>query len=139
MNDPVLNNLSIIYSLIAVGNKLFVGGYSYRYGNELYEGDATTEKFASISTTEETMAQTNTAFNAFLYPNPASSKATLQITGNAKNAIVTITDMSGKKLWQRSNSSTMLVDLPIQKLAPGIYMVTIISGGESKTAKLIKQ
>jgi ELWxxDGT repeat protein len=118
------------------GNQLFLSGYTYKYGWELYAGKAESEKFAAV--TDESTAKTSGTFNALLYPNPAASKASLQITGNVRNVYISITDMSGKKLWQ-SNSSAMLINLPAQKFAPGIYIVTVTSGSESKILKLVKQ
>ena len=73
------------------------------------------------------------SFNAVLYPNPVVSNATLQITGNAKNVSISITDMSGKKLWQSNNSNATLIKLPVEKYAAGVYFVTVTNGKESKT------
>ena len=63
----------------------------------------------------------------------------LQITGNAKNVSVSITNMSGKKLWQSNNSNAVLINLPVEKYVAGIYIVTVTSGTESKTIRLVKQ
>jgi len=68
-----------------------------------------------------------------------ASGATLQITGNTKNVSISITDMSGKKLWQSSNINAMLIRLPTEKYTSGTYIVTVTNGTESKTIKLIKQ
>jgi len=47
--------------------------------------------------------------------------------------------MSGKVLWKSNYSNQTTVNLPTEKLLPGIYIVTIKSGSENKTLKLVKE
>ena len=129
-----------VYNIVAASNQLFLSGSTQQYGIELYAGkpDAT-GKFVASKVSSEDAIKTSLSFNAILYPNPVVSNAMLQITGNTKNVSVSITDMSGKKLWQSNNINAMLIKLPIEKYASGTYIVTITNGTESKTIKLIKQ
>jgi ELWxxDGT repeat protein len=132
--------ISHIAAIFPGKNKLFLDVYTFEYGNELYAGKADeTGTFVASKTTSEDAVKTNLSFNATLYPNPVASTATLQITGDAKNVSISITDMSGKKIWQSNNSNAKLVKLPTEKYAAGTYIVTVINGTESKTLKLIKQ
>jgi ELWxxDGT repeat protein len=131
-------NITEIYS---VGDKLIFPGYTSQYGLELYAGtvDDETGKFVASKITNAAASKTTTEFNAVLYPNPVSSNSTLQITGNAKNVSISITDMSGKKIWQSDNSSAKLIKLPVERYAAGVYVVTITNGKENKIIKLVKQ
>jgi ELWxxDGT repeat protein len=141
--DPDISGVRMI-DIYAAGKYLFFPGYSSKLGLELYAGkaDEETRQFV-ISKTTDIIDETAKPFKAVVYPNPAISNTTLQITGDIKNDLsISISDMSGKKLWQvdRSISSKVrFVNLPIEKYVPGIYIVTVTSGAESKTIKLIKQ
>ena len=84
-------------------------------------------------------AETNTIFEAILYPNPVHGSASLQIKGNVKDMLVTIADISGKVLWQKTFANPTQVSLPVEKITAGIYMVTLKTGTESKTLKLVKE
>jgi Secretion system C-terminal sorting domain len=96
-----------------------------------------TEKFA-VTRTDESM-KTNGIFNVLLYPNPAASKATLQIHGNAKDVGVSITDMAGKVIWQINENNHSQISLPAEKLAAGVYTVTVKSGLDRKILKFVKE
>jgi len=117
-----------------------LSGSTQQYGIELYAGkpDATGKFVASKVATEDAV-KTNLSFNAIAYPNPVVSNATLQITGNTKNLSISISDMSGKKLWQSNSVNATLIKLPTEKYPSGTYLITVSNGTESKTIKLVKQ
>lgn len=77
--------------------------------------------------------------HAVIYPNPAKAGSKLQVSGSAKGYTVTISDMSGKEVWRSRNAFVSEVSLPIERLARGVYAVTVISGTEIKTLRLIKE
>ncbi|HYK47726.1 MAG TPA: T9SS type A sorting domain-containing protein, partial [Parafilimonas sp.] len=139
LDDEGISGVQVL-NIAATSDKLFITGYNNKYGVELYAGeiDDETGKFATVRTSNES-AKTVSALNAFVYPNPAVSNATLQLAGNMKNVSVTISDMRGNKLWQSSNISAPIISLPTEKFAAGIYLVTVVNGKESKTITLVKQ
>ncbi len=140
VSDSVMANVNGINGLIANGNKLFFGGYTYQYGSELYEGDASLVSFASVKSEEQNEAIAKpVSFDAKISPNPVASSALLQLTGEVKNASVTLSDMSGKVLWSTTVNNTMQIKLPVEKLTKGIYIVSVKSGSATKTIKLLKQ
>jgi ELWxxDGT repeat protein len=126
---------------ITVGrDQLFIGGYTQKYGTELYAGTVTeTGNFAVTQVSGDDAVKTNTSFGATVYPNPVVSNSVLQLTGKVKNISVSITDMSGRKLWQVVNSDATTVNLPLEKLAAGNYIVAVTNGVENKTIKVVKQ
>ncbi len=129
-----------VYNIVASSDQLFLSGSTPQYGIELYAGTVdATGKFVASKTTTEDAVKTSLSFSALLYPNPVVSNAMLQITGNTKNLSISISDMSGKKLWQGSSVNATLIKLPTEKYTSGTYLVTVTNGTESKTIKLIKQ
>ncbi len=140
--DPGLSNLSSLQSLTAGGNKLFFSAYSYKYGTELYAGDVASPKFfpTTLANKKVTIDEFNTnKFDAILYPNPANNISSLQIKGNTRHTDVTISDVTGKIIWQLKNSNNSEINLPMEKLSPGVYMVKVESSLGKKTLKLLKQ
>ena len=139
VEDPGIANAEI-KAIFSSGDKLFLSANTQKYGTELYVATSNcgSEKFVPVSMMDKPVISNGT-FNAVLYPNPAISNATLRILGNAKNVIVSITDMSGQKLWQNNNSNSTLITLPTAQFAKGTYIVTVINGNESKTIKFVKQ
>ncbi|MEP7229746.1 MAG: ELWxxDGT repeat protein [Ginsengibacter sp.] len=138
VEDPGIVNVGIA-AIFATTNKLFLSGNNQQYGTELYAGtvENETEKFVWSKPVNE--QKTVMHFNAIIYPNPVTANAKLQITGNTKNVFISITDISGRKLWESNSGNTMFVTLPTAKFAAGTYVVTIKSDIGNKTIKLIKQ
>jgi ELWxxDGT repeat protein len=126
---------------ITVGkDQLFIGGYTQKYGTELYAGTVTeTGNFAVTQVSGDDAVQTNMSFSAAVYPNPVVSNSVLELSGKVKNMSVSITDISGRKLWQVVNSDATIINLPLEKLAAGNYIVTVTNGMQSKTIKVVKQ
>lgn len=140
VSDPALADVTYVTGFIANGNKLFFGGYSYQYGQELYEGDASLVSFASVKSEQQDAVITKSAsFDAKISSNPVTANATLQLTGDVKNAGITLSDMNGKVLWSSMHINTLQVKLPVEKLLPGMYIVSIENGLINKTIRFIKQ
>lgn len=139
ITDAGIANVTSITGFTANGSKLFFSGLSYQYGFELYQGDVTSLTFAMANAGEAAALKNTAAFNATVYPNPASSKAVLHVTGNSKNSTATLTNTAGQILWQTSLKENQQINLPVEKLKPGIYIVSIKSSAETKTVKFVKQ
>jgi len=71
-----------------------------------------------------------------MYPNPASSKITLQMTAEANNASVKIIDVLGKTVGQSTFTGTQS-DIDISMLNSGVYFVTVNADGKMSTQKLV--
>ncbi|MEP7377364.1 MAG: ELWxxDGT repeat protein [Chitinophagaceae bacterium] len=130
-----------VFAIFPTTDNLFIGGYTYKYGAELYAGKICNQsgKFVMSGTANEKSLITASTFNAMVYPNPALSNSTLQISGDTKKVSISITDVAGKKLWQSNSINAKFVSLPSEKYGAGIYFVTVTNGMESKTIKLVKQ
>ena len=77
-----------------------------------------------------------------VYPNPATSFTTLDITlAEAGNTIVRVLDMSGKVVFTenlgRIDAGNHKTQLNCQNLRKGIYIVNVVSGKATATSKLV--
>lgn len=74
-----------------------------------------------------------------VHPNPASQSATISFVGMNTNALITITDMSGKLVYnalQYANGSTVH-NIDLSQITSGLYLVSVkAENGTIKTAKL---
>lgn len=98
----------------------------------------TTLTAAQNAIVENSDVQVVGSFTAGIAPNPANSSAVLRMNNTAPVNIA-VADLSGKMLWQKQNVKEQQVSIPAEKFAPGIYMVTISNGKETKVIKLVKQ
>lgn len=139
VNDANLANVTGLTFLQAFDNKLSFAAKEVSSGWELYIGDATNNASAANKATDNLITKPNTTlFNASLYPNPTSSKATLEISPKMTDVAVTISNMAGKIIWQRTFNNQSNINLLTEKLAAGMYMVTLRSGSQTITLKFIK-
>ncbi|HET9826512.1 MAG TPA: T9SS type A sorting domain-containing protein [Chitinophagaceae bacterium] len=118
-----------LWSSDRTGDKLFFGGRSYQYGTELYEGDASAKTLNAsiVSSPNRLEAETNAVFDVLVYPNPSHGMATLQIKGEVKDLGISITDITGKLIWQNNYHSQAQINLPTNRLTPGAYLIMVKS------------
>lgn len=76
-------------------------------------------------------AEQNTALS--LYPNPSSGSFNINAAGRFTYRIV---DQLGKEAEKGQGSNKARVG---QKLAPGVYLITIENNGKLETIKIVKQ
>jgi trimeric autotransporter adhesin len=140
VNDVNLEGVSALGNLTAFGDKLAFTAFAPLTGQELYTGNTGNAASATFAATDMFTIKSNTpAFNITLYPNPAHAKATLEITGNTENVMVTIADMTGRIVWQNNYNNPSRIDLPAEKLTAGMYLVTVKRDNDSKTIRLVKE
>lgn len=143
VDDPVLNSLNYVGNPVASGNKLFLIGYNYKYGQELYVGDVTSKPFFVVNRTatnnDEALEEKNTAFDIAVSPNPSRGAAMLYIKSNGQPTQIRMTDMSGKTVWQQTVSYHSQKALPTERLPAGVYLITVQKGVENKTLRFLKE
>ena len=140
VDDVVISHVTVA-NIVVNGDQLFLAGYTYKYGWELYAGkvDADTRMITVSKVVNKEAIKAPSSFNALLYPNPVSANAKLEITGNITNVAISITDINGRQLWQSKDITAKLISLPVEKWAKGTYFVTVSNGTERKIIKLLKQ
>jgi hypothetical protein len=92
--------------------------------------------FNGLSASQEALDQLR------LFPNPAGSKAWLEVPGQFTNELkVEVLDLQGKllrKAWfSPTDGSKLAIDL--EGLDEGLYLIRVSESGTSKTFKLLKQ
>jgi hypothetical protein len=75
-----------------------------------------------------------------VYPNPASGSVTIKFDATSADYAVAITDLSGRQVASKviaNANGSQTVDMPIEGLATGNYLVTVSSNGASFTQNLM--
>jgi hypothetical protein len=83
---------------------------------------------------ETSVEATMDAANVKIYPNPANELVNIETT--ADNANVSITDLSGKLVYQNQMSGSFQT-ISTQNLKSGLYIVTVKSGNSVERQKLV--
>lgn len=82
---------------------------------------------------------TNQNLNAIVYPNPAKSSASIKIENNISAVNISVSDLTGKVIWQSQNVKGSEVKIPLENFVPGMYLVSVTNGKETKIIKLVKE
>ncbi len=86
-----------------------------------------------------TLTGTNSSWQAKLLHHAPGSEVTLQLEGLKAKASIRISDLSGKVLLSRDyDARQWQINLPVQALAKGVYLVTVYHQGEVKTMRFVK-
>jgi trimeric autotransporter adhesin len=137
--DDGLIGVTNISELTAVGDKLFFGAFSSKTGNEMYSGTISS-KFHPLTMNEPSeVKDIQENFDATLYPNPSPNRASLLLKGNTKSASVVVTDIAGKLIWRGDFNAERSINLPVERLKAGVYLVTVKTDKGSKTLRFVKE
>lgn len=78
-------------------------------------------------------------FRIYAYPNPTQSNTTISTQGSkGAGAVITVTDIIGRIVYQIKNINTNEIALPIAHLANGLYHVTYTDANRTESIKIIK-
>lgn len=79
------------------------------------------------------------AIGLAVYPNPATDRIHVILAGeNLKNPVVRIVNMMGNELFMKNDIvAGEPVEIPVEQLQPGMYLVTFRSGDDFITRKII--
>ncbi len=137
-NSFIVNNLSPNKAYdwqvqtICTNNPLTTSAYTTGPG---FKTAKTVAPIASLGTA----AEANELWDVTLSPNPAQSITILTIKGKVYSATIMIRDIAGKVLWQKNGVQDVNTRLPLENLANGVYIVSVLDKDKIKTLKLIKQ
>jgi hypothetical protein len=98
-----------------------------------FEGDVRT--FTTLASLNDAVANTITAT---IYPNPATTTATLKVEGIETEAKITISDLQGRILSEgkmKANTNTYTIDL--SNMSSGVYYIRLTTDTTISTQKLI--
>ena len=109
-----------------------------------FEGNTTAEngnnRFDNITLkgVENTLSvPTQSALSYQVYPNPFTN--TLQINSNRSMLEMTVYDLIGKKIWQKTSNNNTSETIDLSSLNQGVYLLKIKTTNGIITHKLIKQ
>ncbi|MBN9484907.1 MAG: hypothetical protein BGO70_05695 [Bacteroidetes bacterium 43-93] len=93
----------------------------------------------SITPVTTGITDANAPLNFAIYPNPAKDKVMVSwnITGT-ENATVTMTDITGKKVYQSTVNGANIV-ISTNSLQKGLYFITVSTNDQRTTQKLLVQ
>lgn len=89
-------------------------------------------KYASTAINQELVSNLN------VYPNPVSTLLSIEYTSSSP-VLVQVSAANGKQVLSRNFNSTSKIDLNMEPFAPGLYIVTLTSGGETVSQKIMVQ
>ena len=72
------------------------------------------------------------------YPNPVSDKLVIRTSSGAKQTMISVVDISGKTMYKSQGVLTGSTTIPTASWAPGVYTVTISSGEEPVSFKVVR-
>lgn len=122
-------------------DSVYVNVHTTANANGEVRGNVTRNLCNMIPTSTQNIG--NISAVAKLYPNPAYSKATLDITlATSTDATINVVDMMGRKVWSTQQELTKgvnRVNIPLNNVTAGVYFVQIMNGTGQLTYKLIKE
>jgi len=145
----MVNNFPYNYVVVGEGDNMIVIEYhgTQNYGG-IYVGTHGRGAFRNLNFVSVNRPQTEkpSSFRSQLlvYPNPIVSNATAVVNLNqSANAVVKVYDLNGRVVASLEpgmlQSGRNEIKLQLDHLRTGNYVVQVIVGGESKTAKIIKR
>ena len=72
-----------------------------------------------------------------IYPNPASNQLTINFGSKIENAIINITDLSGKSVKTMTDVSGHKINLTLNNISSGVYFVNISLNEHTTVFKLV--
>lgn len=96
---------------------------------------------ASIDGTSGATGIASVNFNNTLsvYPNPATSDANLNLPNAVSNAILNVTDMSGKTVYLQEHFSGQKLNIDLRALAKGAYILKVTDNEHFFSGKFVRQ
>jgi bacillolysin len=78
-------------------------------------------------------------FSAMVYPNPASTSATVQLKGVKGNVSVVLTNTQGAVLWRNDHGNSNNISIGLSSFPAGMYFIKIKDDEHTKVLKLLKE
>ncbi len=74
-----------------------------------------------------------------VYPNPTSGEFTIDLGKIYSNITISISDLSGKNLYERFLQQTQIIHISIGNLPAGVYLLSVQSDNKVGSIKLLKR
>ena len=122
-------NYSYTDALIPIGTNYYRIKQVDRDGNFSYSKQATV-----------IMSGNTVSWN--VQPNPAADHTTVRFYINASNVNIYLTDASGRIIYRKvlhDVTASNELNIPMNNLAKGVYLLHIKAGNETRTEKIVKE
>lgn len=108
------------------------GGFNFRVRSILFNRTANCTQLQEdhLAGKSELISSTR------IYPNPAKDNATILLSGNL--ASILLTDLSGHVLYRKEKVTEKYINLSLQDLAAGTYLIIINEKNQKQVLKLVK-
>jgi hypothetical protein len=113
-----------IYTMYTYNNELYVGGQFLKIGG-IYTNCIAKWHEVGASINE----QVQQSLSVLIFPNPAATNTTFQITGSPGNKTLIIYDQLGKEILRKETAENQ-IELSVEGFVPGLYFYRIETGGE---------
>lgn len=142
-NNPAIGGIVMPVDALSVLNgQNSEGAWTLRVQDQAnQDGGAILGWSLNICSTEALGVTENQLTDFALYPNPNSGNFTVQFKANAEEVKVNVHDIRGRQIFQQSykNGGTFYQNIQMNSAAPGIYLVTVESGNQKETRKIVVQ
>lgn len=125
LNSNIQNYQYLDYSFPKNASKLY---YKIR-ANEPND-NSTMSEIRTLNTNQ------NNITNMMIYPNPATQKVNIVLDNSEQNNI-TVTDITGKTIFNMNNNNQAIYILDVAYLAEGTYMITVENSLGKTSTKLV--
>ncbi|CAN5189617.1 hypothetical protein BH11BAC6_BH11BAC6_14530 [soil metagenome] len=141
-NKSNSNNINRQYNMQMSNGKTSAYDFTYHSGQkqfafQLVLKPIVKQQVSKSAVSSNIMQQSNS--NILISPNPAKNYFTLNLTGykTQGNVMLKLTDVSGKNIMQQRVQAGSVQNINLPHLQKGLYIVTIISGKNINTQKLM--
>ena len=104
-------------------------------GSRSFNADNASSAIAGINMQKPTVE----GFSAMVYPNPASTNATVQLKGVKGNVSVVLTNLQGAVLWRNERVNSNSISIALGQLPVGMYFIKVKDNEHTKVLKLMKK
>lgn len=81
----------------------------------------------------------NSVKSVKIYPNPTSEVLNIEVEKNLSNANISVFDVSGKLIISKKNISGKALNIPVNELSTGNYVIMVADSDQNFSAKFIKK
>jgi bacillolysin len=104
-------------------------------GSRSFNADNASSAIAGINMQKPTVE----IFSAMVYPNPASTNATVQVKGVKGKVSVVLTNVQGAVLWRNERVNSNSISIALGQLPAGMYFIKVKDNEHTKVLKLMKK
>jgi hypothetical protein len=137
------NYLNVVQPLQPGSEYVFnVTADSMTQGEGRFQLNGAIENTTTGVVTHNTTTGTGVKFTVSITPNPATDNTNITFEGAEKgsSAQISITNVNGQEVYRVAvaDMASGKVNVPLQNLSGGIYMVTVTANGQTVTKQLVK-